>query len=135
MWIHACSFDGKATTIPELFPLKICLLSAHHDYIKPIKRGSPCSVIAKRRQLLGQFRLRMIILRKLRELGEFFEQHLFNQEELIFCQLKPCGLQNKLPFKFFSVNSESGCRTFRYGVFRAVGDVQSKISRVLPTKQ
>ena len=98
MWIHACSFDGKATTIPELFPLKICLLSAHHDYIKPIKRGSPCSVIAKRRQLLGQFRLRMIILRKLRELGEFFEQHLFNREELIFCPLKPCGLQNKLPF-------------------------------------
>ena len=68
----------------------------------------------------------MIILRKLRELGEFFEQHLFNQEELIFCQLKPCGLQNKLPFKFFSVNSESGCRTFKYGVFRAVRDVQSK---------
>ena len=52
----------------------------------------------------------MIILRKLRELGEFFEQHLFNQEELVFCQLKPCGLQNKLPFKFFSVNSESGCK-------------------------
>lgn len=68
----------------------------------------------------------MIILHKLRELGEFFEQHLFNQEELIFCQLKPCGLQNKLPFKFLSVNSESGRRTFKYGVLRAVGDVQSK---------
>ena len=43
---------------------------------------------------MGQFRLQMIILRKQWELGEIFEQHLFNQEELIFCRLKPFGLQN-----------------------------------------
>lgn len=120
-------FPWESNYYPKIFLLKIGLLSTHHYYIKPIKRGSPCSVVAQRRQLLGQFRLQMIILRKLRELGEFFEQHLFNQEELIFCRLKPCGLQNKLTFKFFQVDSESGCRTFRCSMFRAVGDAQSKI--------
>jgi len=94
-------FPWESNYYPRIDSPKICLLSTHHDYIKPIKRGSPCSVIAKRRQLLGQFRLQMIILRKLRELGEFFEQHLLNQEELIFCRLNLVDYKINYPLNFF----------------------------------